>query len=122
MSRYSQLVADFFTKYEKPELNELTVGFSGIDPPKLSSGVGTSDHEELTTLLGGDENGHYHLTKDMYLQILEFLEEKDYDGGFSSTPESEYQANQEDWLNGGFANTTAAEYGSSEDWADGGGA
>ena len=58
----------------------------------------------------------------MYLQIIEFLSEEDYDGGFASTPESEYQANAEYWLNGWFAGTTEAEYGSSEDWPDGGGA
>ena len=122
MSRYEKLVADFLLVYEKPELDELTVGFSGIDPPKKSSGGGTEDHEELNNLLGGDENGHYHLTKDMYLQIIEFLEEKDFDGGFASTPESEYAANVEYWFNGGFAGTTDAEYGSPEDGADGGGA
>ena len=28
--------------------------------------AGTIDHEELENLLGGDEEGHYHLTKEQY--------------------------------------------------------
>lgn len=123
MSRYENLVANFLLAYEKPELDELTVGFSGIDPPKKSSGGGTDDHEALTNLLGGDDNGHYHLTKDMWLQIIDFLENKDFDGGFAGTTDEEYDVNNDDWLNGGFAGTTDAEYNASQDsWADGGGA
>ena len=50
---------EFYKHYERPEIEELTVGFSGIDPPEKT---GTNDHEELENLLGGDAMGHYHLT------------------------------------------------------------
>ena len=123
MGRYADLVAEFFTRYERPEIEELIVGFSGIDPPLKNSGGGTSDHEELDNLLGGDENGHYHLTKDLWLQVLELLSDKDYDGGWASTPDSEYQKNYEEWFSCGFAGTTEEEYAENTAlWQDGGGA
>ena len=54
-----ELFEEFYKRYERPEVERLTIGFSGIDPPEKQ---GTSDHEELDNLLGGDIMGHYHLT------------------------------------------------------------
>ena len=61
----------FYQKYKYPEVEELTVGFSGIDPP-INHSEDTISHEELGGLLGGDENGHYHLT-DEQLEKLKIL-------------------------------------------------
>ena len=118
MSEYSRLVDEFFTRYEEPYIEKLTVGFAGIDPPLrvLASEI---DHEGLNNLLGGDETGHYHLTKDQWEKVLELLDDNPtptpppeppepedweiYDGGFSSTTEGEYNVNVEHWLNGGYS-------------------
>ena len=118
MSEYSRLVDEFFTRYEEPYIEKLTVGFAGIDPPLrvLASEI---DHEGLNNLLGGDETGHYHLTKDQWEKVLELLDDNptptpppeppepedwdDYDGGFASTTESEYNMNSDHWLDGQFA-------------------
>ncbi len=121
MSEYSQLVDEFFTRYEEPVIEQLTVGFAGIDPPLrvLASEI---DHEGLNHLLGGDETGHYHLTKDQWEKIIKLLEGgslpepdpepqpepqpedwDDYDGGNASTTDSEYNSNSEHWLDGQFA-------------------
>ena len=117
MSEYSQLVDEFFTRYEEPVIEQLTVGFAGIDPPLrvLASEI---DHEGLNHLLGGDETGHYHLTKDQWEKVIKLLNEEpiptpppepepdewdDYDGGNASTTESEYNSNNEHWLDGQFA-------------------
>lgn len=62
MSRYRDLAETFNSRYQKPVIEELTVGFSGIDPP-LKQSSGTNDHEALINLLGGDGNGHFHLTQ-----------------------------------------------------------
>ena len=70
MSRYQEAVEKLFGKYEKPVIEEVTVGFSGIDPQKKYAG--TDDHEILRSLYGGNENGHYHLT----LEELEWLREQ----------------------------------------------
>ena len=41
----------------------MIIGFSGLDPQKRAIAyVDNVKHEELKGLLGGDENGHYHLT------------------------------------------------------------
>ena len=61
----------FYQKYKYPEVEELTVGYSGIDPP-INHSEDTISHEELGGLLGGDENGHYHLT-DEQLEKLKIL-------------------------------------------------
>ena len=112
MSKYSRLVEEFFTRYEKPQVDKLTIGFSGIDPP-LKVLASEIDHEELNNLLGGDETGHYHLTKDQWEKVLKLLDDEpeptppedwdDYDGGFASTSESEYNENSDHWLDGGFS-------------------
>ena len=115
MSEYSRLVDEFFTRYEEPFIEKLTVGFACIDPPLriLASSI---DHEGLNHLLGGDETGHYHLTKDQWEKVLELLDDEptpppppepedvdDYDGGLASTTENEYNENSDYWLNGEFA-------------------
>ena len=75
MSKYSKLVEEFFTRYERPEIEELIVGFSGIDPPKqIFSGM--IDHELLSNLLGGNEDGHYHLTKELLDELIELINDK----------------------------------------------
>ncbi|MBQ7594076.1 MAG: hypothetical protein IJU48_06970 [Synergistaceae bacterium] len=116
MRKYEELVAEFFLRYEQPVIEELIVGFSGIDPPLkvdvLSENV---NHEELNNLLGGDDDGHYHLTKERYDKLIELIENPtpqpqpepkpetptEYDGGFSSTTEPEYAENIDYWLDGG---------------------
>ena len=75
MSKYSELVENFYTRYEKPELDHYVMGFSGIDPPLKRSG-GKLDHEQLEGLLGGDETGHYHLTKAELEALIELISEK----------------------------------------------
>lgn len=100
-------IEDFEQKYNKPQIEQITVGFSGIDPtPKYTGGSGEAladevlkkleeleiridsgnidpdtpepapspspapviqtenDHEKLNNLLGGNSDGHYHLTED----------------------------------------------------------
>ena len=70
MSRYQEAIEKLYGKYEKPVIEEVTVGFTGIDPQRKYAG--TDDHEILRSLLGGDDNGHYHLT----LEELEWLREQ----------------------------------------------
>ena len=104
MSVYSQLVDEFFIRYEKPILEDLVVGFSGIDPP-LKVIAADIDHEELSGLLGGSTlDGHYHLTYDEWEAIRRLLDNPEYDGGFASTTEAEYNHNREYWLDGGYSN------------------
>lgn len=70
MSRYSEMVQKVLGKYEKPRIEDVTLGFSGIDPQrKYKESDSQDDHELLHNLKGGDENGYYHLT----LAELEFL-------------------------------------------------
>lgn len=100
-------IEDFERKYNKPIVEPITVGFSGLDPtPKYIGGSGEAvadevlkkleeleiridsgnidpdtpepapspspapviqtenDHEKLNNLLGGNSDGHYHLTED----------------------------------------------------------
>lgn len=63
MSEYAQLAAKFLERYEKPVVEEYIQGFSGIDPQRI---VNASDlnHEQLYELLGGEDDGHYHLTQE----------------------------------------------------------
>ena len=102
MSRYSDLVDEFFLKYEKPQVDELTVGFSSIDPPKKID-QSTIDHEALSNLLGGNEKGHYHLTHGQFDEMIDIIENREFDGGFAKTTEDEYQLNVDHWLDGGGA-------------------
>ena len=67
---------DFFKQYEQPEVEPLTVGYSGVDPPLNANSYGL-DHECLDGLLGGDDNGHYHITEEQ-LKALQELYNKDY--------------------------------------------
>ena len=95
---------EFERKYNQPHIDEVTVGFSGIDPQqkaevdwdemlsklRIDSGnidpnasdpapvvtpdpspqpSSSSKHEQLSGLLGGDNNGHYHLTQTEYQQL-----------------------------------------------------
>ena len=71
ISEYRKLVTEFFERYEKPVVEELIEGFSGIDPQKKSSAA-ILDHEQLNGLLGGEDAGHYHLTK----QQLDWIREQ----------------------------------------------
>lgn len=81
--------------YRNPYISSKIVGFSGIDPMPVTSGgvavvnptgytppdVGstgssTADHEELDGLLGGNEDGHYHLSSEEYDVVQEILSER----------------------------------------------
>ena len=87
--------------------NNISCGCGGCG----GGGGGTSDHEQLTNLLGGDSTGHYHLTKSEYEAVLKLIEEPvpepkewtEYDGGDAGTTDDEYDENKEHWLDGGFA-------------------
>lgn len=70
MNHYQEAVEKLFGKYEEPMIEDITLGFSGIDPQRKYNGV--DDHEILTNLLGGNDDGHYHLT----LEELEWLREQ----------------------------------------------
>ncbi len=67
---------EFYKRYEQPEVEPLTVGYSGVDPPLNPNSYGL-DHECLDGLLGGDDNGHYHITEEQ-LKALQELYDKDY--------------------------------------------
>lgn len=114
MGRYKELAEEFFTKYETPEVDELTVGFSAIDPPKKINPYDI-DHEQLDGLLGGNWEGHYHLTKELWEYVIDLVNTKDFDGGFASTTEDEYMLNLEYWFDGGDVDSEA------EEEVDGGG-
>ena len=73
MSRHDELEEKFYEKYERPVIEPYTLGFSGIDPPLRQNGAGY-DHEKLRGLLGGNENGHYHLTKEQLRRLRELLD------------------------------------------------
>lgn len=66
---------EFYERYEKPVLDPYVMGFSGIDPPLKRSGKGL-DHEKLQGLLGGDDEGHYHVTRVELDALIELLGEK----------------------------------------------
>ena len=70
----------------------------------------------MSNLLGGNEEGHYHLTREQWEELKKLIENPtpqppapepepdewtDYDGGFAATSESEYAENAAYWLNGG---------------------
>ena len=61
---------EFYRRYMYTAVEELTVGFAGIDPP-LKQDTSEINHEDLDNLLGGDDNGHYHLTGDQVEQLME---------------------------------------------------
>ena len=102
MSRFRELVEEFIAKYEEPKIENLTVGFSDIDPP-LKVNASELDHEKLNNLLGGNIEGHYHLTKDLWSQITYIIETRDYDGGYANTTDEEYELNEDHWMDGGGA-------------------
>ena len=82
-------LADFYTKFEQPYIDETIMGFSGIDPAPKGSSIPMNgalpddadeiriyDHEELENISGGDEYDHYHLTGEEYMLLQEILERK----------------------------------------------
>lgn len=75
MSIYKDLVDQFFTRYEHPVIEPFIMGFSGIDPPLKQAEI-IIDHELLDNLLGGDSNGHFHLTREQLDWIIEQMSEK----------------------------------------------
>ena len=75
MSIYKDLVDEFCTRYEHPVIEPVIMGFSGIDPPLKQSG-GVNDHEALNNILGGNSEGHLHLTKEQLDWIIEQMSEK----------------------------------------------
>ena len=115
-------IEEFEKKYNRPTVEPITVGFSGIDPnPKSTGGSSEAvaeevleklkeleiridggnidpdtpepapspspapviqtekDHEKLNNLLGGNSDGHYHLTEDE-LEKLQNMPERVTDG------------------------------------------
>ena len=65
-----EILENFYKKYQYPFVEELTVGYAGIDPPMKTDGTGLN-HEDLDRLLGGNDNGHYHITKKQLEQLEE---------------------------------------------------
>ena len=77
MSKYDELLEDFNARYNKPFLDELTIGFSDIDPQKRVNPA-ELDHEALLNLLAPDTNEHYHLTKEQYDKLIEIIDGDKY--------------------------------------------
>lgn len=76
VGKYQQAVEEFLGKYEKPVVEPITVGFSGIDPQRKYFGsAGTENHELLSNLQGGDDDGHFHLTEDQLDWVIEQVNE-----------------------------------------------
>ena len=73
MTDYKKLFEDFFKIYKKPFVDDLTIGFSDIDPPKKINPA-EIDHEALDGLLAPNTNEHYHLTKAQYDKLIELIE------------------------------------------------
>ena len=73
MSIYKDLVDEFFTRYDFPVVEPFIVGLSGIDPQKKAAVL---DHELLQSLLGGDSNGHFHITSEQLEWIIQQMNEK----------------------------------------------
>ena len=83
---YNTWTDDHNNIFSEPYIPEKIVGFHGIDPDLVSSGGGNNGsggnsgsgamltHEDLEGLLGGDDNGHYHLTPDDYEALQEILQ------------------------------------------------
>ena len=65
---------DFMKIYEKPQIYDFIVGFSGIDPQKKFASI--IDHELLNSLFGGNSDGHFHLTREQLDWIIEQMSEK----------------------------------------------
>lgn len=73
---------------------------------------GATDHEKLGSLYGGDADGHWHLTREEYEKLKRILEGdipeppkpeiNEYDGGYPWTSDDEYNANRDNWLDGGY--------------------
>ena len=72
MTEYKKLVEEFYSRYEKPFVDKLTIGFSDIDPPKKINPA-EIDHEALNNLLAPNTNEHYHLTKAQYEKLINLL-------------------------------------------------
>ena len=70
---FNDLFEAFYKKYEYPQVDPLTVGFSGIDPQKKVIAA-LINHEKLGNLLGGDESGHYHLTEEQIRKLEMIIE------------------------------------------------
>ena len=77
MTEYERLLQDFNARYQTPFLNELTIGFSDIDPQKRINPA-ELDHEALLNLLAPDTNEHYHLTKEQYDKLIELIDGDKY--------------------------------------------
>lgn len=78
VGKYQEAVETFLGKYERPVIEDITVGFSGIDPQRKyfgGVGTGTSDHETLNNLQGGDDEGHFHLTEEQLEWVIEQVNE-----------------------------------------------
>lgn len=73
MKNYEQLVKEFFTRYRKPFVDKLTIGFSDIDPP-LKVNPAEIDHEALDGLLAPNTNEHYHLTKEQHDKLIKLID------------------------------------------------
>ena len=69
-----ELFEDFYKRYEHPEIEPLTVGYSGIDPPLKADSYGL-DHECLDGLLGGNDDGHYHITEEQLERLTQIYNE-----------------------------------------------
>ena len=74
MKTLDELKAEFYERYERPVIEPLVCGFSGIDPPLKATGEAINDHEELSGLLGGNTAGHYHLTRMEYEFVLGIID------------------------------------------------
>ena len=89
-----QLLNDFKQVYEEPEIRNITVGFSSIDPQKkqagsTGTGSGTNDHEQLNNLWGGDSTGHYHMNGVEWHAVQAIVFQLfDYNTGHISIPAS----------------------------------
>ncbi len=69
----TELFEEFYERYEHPEIEQLTVGYSGIDPPLNANSYGL-DHECLDGLLGGDDDEHYHITEEQLKRLIQIYE------------------------------------------------
>ena len=110
----AKTIEEFFQEYEQPAIQNITVGFSGIDPvPKSFTPVVISDktdtgedihayidnkvaeqlvkaHEELPDLQGGNDNEHYHLTEKEYNDLYKVLEAFSNPNGAVTLTSDEY--------------------------------
>ena len=75
MSSIAELQDAFYKRYQYPFVEELTLGYAGIDPPLKTDGTGLN-HEDLDGLLGGDDEGHYHLTREQLEELIDMLQPK----------------------------------------------